>query len=269
MAQSSREIIGSWHRSTIRSLLDQDRTSPARQLLKGTALPDWRLCARVRPGWLATYAGLLLTTLLIASPSTAQGLDVVTGSFGAFADGGRVDHTIHLGDRVEFNVTVKSLYADECNVSVGLEVESVGLGWQDDSLGRLVNGSAIVSFQRFSFFPNQTRNVILSWDTNGEVTLKSGAKARTQRAEYHLEFERDDCDGGGDGTALGLVLYSEPQNFAVVCPRDESEFLGACKTPTEVILISAAIFGAPILAAVGIAITIRRKRRGRPPIVNL
>lgn len=209
-----------------------------------------------------------LVVFPVSDVVVAQGLDVVTGSFGAFANGAAVHREIHLGDRVEFNITIRSLFADECRVSIGLEVESVGPSWQTVSLGLPVNGSAVVSVRPFSISPNQTINVSLAWSTGDEFILETGDRVRTQRGEYHLEFERDDCDGGGGGGPLGVDLYSVPQNFTVLCPRGHDEFLGTCKTPTEVILLTSLTLGTLIAMVIVAVVAIGRMRRGKPPILD-
>jgi len=106
---------------------------------------------------------LLSVAVAVAEGSAAEGFQIIDGSYGAFVGMETRPDRLYLGETLEVNITVKSLYAAECHVSLGLEVEAVTPSWQDETLGRLVNGSALVGTRTFVFLPNSTVNVILEW----------------------------------------------------------------------------------------------------------
>ncbi len=207
---------------------------------------------------------LLSVAVAVAEGSAAQGFQIIDGSFGTFVGTETRPDRLYLGEILEVNITVKSLYADECHVSIGLEVEAVTPSWQDETLGRLVNGSALLGTRTFVFLPNSTINVILEWDTSGPVTLEMGHIAHAWKGEYHLEFERDDCDGGGGG-AIAVGLFEVPRNYTVVCPRIQVDFMGSCRNLEDVVLHILVVVGLSILAAAVVVVAIFMRRRGKPP----
>lgn len=230
--------------------------------------PEDRLGCMVRqyrrPGAVsAGVSGLVIlvcTVVLVSTVAHAQGT-ISTGGFAAFAGGTRIERSIYLGQTVTFNVTVTDLSATECNVSMSLEIEAVNASWYDRLLGQIMSGRALASNGSFHLLPDLPQNVSLTWNTAGVVHLVNNDTAETRRGEFHVEFDRGDCDGGNGPT--GLVLYSAPYDFNVTCsPGDIPQPGGICSPPSEIPIwaIASAI---AVLALVVIAIILYRRRR--PP----